>query len=467
MDQFPQDTDFSNWLQQHRQQSKEQFTNFLRFPSISAHSEQEKALRGCSAWLQQQLEHLGFTVSRWNESGIPVLFATRPCSNPHAPTLLLYGHYDVQPADPIELWQSHPFEPREQDGIFYARGAQDNKGQCFYTLKGIEALLDLCGDLPVHLKWCIDGEEEVGSPSLLSLLPQKSDALKADALAVIDLGIPAPNSPALSLGLRGLVTMDMRISTATSDLHSGLHGGIALNALQVLTDLLHSLHDATGKIAVPHFYDQVSAPPQMQLPKFDAQHYTDTTGAHPYGGETGLPPLERGWWRPTLEINGISGGYSGEGFKTVIPAKALAKISCRLVPHQEPHRIAALIRDFLREHLPQGAILQVDVHPGVGLPVRTQQDTPIIDAFARALEDVFPGKPCQFVYDGATIPIASALQQVSGGDLALVGLGLPTDQIHAPNEHFSWDRIELGATMIAKALCYFGHRTPQPGPKEC
>jgi acetylornithine deacetylase/succinyl-diaminopimelate desuccinylase-like protein len=433
----------------------EDFLTFLRFPSISADPHYKPSLNACANWLVDYLKELDFQVELWQTPNHPILFASYNKAGPDKPTLLIYNHYDVQPVDPLEAWLNPPFEPTIRGNEIYARGAQDNKGQCFYVIQALKLLRKLRGTLPINIKLCIEGEEEIGSQSLSAILKEKKDLLKADYAAIVDLSIRDPKIPAITLGTRGIITLDVNIKSANTDLHSGSHGGIIQNPIHVLVQLLAGLRNVNGSIAIPGFYDHVieMKPEERSIVslQFDMAEYQKTTGGYALGGEKDYSVLERAWIRPTLEINGISGGYAGEGFKTVIPAQAHAKISCRLVPNQDPLKIGRLIADHLKEHAPQGVEIEVDVHPGKGKAVRISPTEHVVKVFGKAFEEVF-GVPCEYIYEGASIPIIPELREACGGEAILLGLGLVTDQIHAPNEHFGIDRLEKGMLIMAKAI---------------
>jgi acetylornithine deacetylase/succinyl-diaminopimelate desuccinylase-like protein len=448
-----------NDLQKDFAASKEEilksFYTFLKFQSVSSEPEFKPQILACVDWLQTYLKDLGFHVEIWPTKGHPTIFASYQKAGPNQPTLLIYNHYDVQPVDPLELWLSPPFEPTLRDGEIYARGAQDNKGQCFYVLLALKKLIERNGTLPINIKLCIEGEEECGSAGLSEILEEKKESLKADYLAIVDLGMSAPNKPAVTLGTRGIVTMDVVITGTHIDLHSGFHGGMVFNPLHALVQALATVRDESGKITIPHFYDDVT--PLNKEEKrhlsshFDAQQYQEEFGAKPTGGEREYSPLERGRTRPTLEINGISGGYAGEGFKTVIPSKAIAKISCRLVPNQDPKKIGRLVANFLESKAPIGTTIQVHIHEGYGKAVRANIDSQAVKAFAKAYEEVF-STVCEYLYAGGSIPIVPALEEACGGETVLLGLGLPGDCIHAPNEHFGLKRIEQGFLVMVRAI---------------
>ena len=444
-----------NFIEKNKKNLFEDYYTFLSYPTISSEPEYKQSLVNCADWLKDYLTKMGLETELWKNEGHPIVFATYSNAGPDQPTLLIYNHYDVQPVDPIEEWHSSPFEALQVDGNVYARGAQDNKGQCFYVLQAIKLYLELHGSLPINIKLCIEGEEEMGSANLSKLLDQNRDRLQADYLAIVDLGIRDPKVPAITLGIRGLVALDVELTGSTTDLHSGSNGGIVANPIHALVQLLASLRDEKGRIAIPGFYADVK---EMTIEEraqvsfhFDSKEYHRITGAQPFGGEKEFSVLERAWIRPTLEINGIHGGYAGPGVKTVIPAKAFGKISCRLVPGQDPRKIGVLVMKYLQENCPQGVQMKVQLHPGGGKAVRTSPSSIPVKAFSKAFEEVFD-IPCEFILEGASIPIVTELAQASGAEVILIGLGLASDQIHAPNEHFSKDRIEKGILIIARAL---------------
>lgn len=432
---------------------KDYFT-FLSFPSVSSEPKFEKDVLNCVKWLKEYIEQIGLKTELWPTSGYPVLFASY-FAGEDKPTLLIYNHYDVQPYDPLELWNTPPFEPKVKDDEVYARGAQDNKGQCFYVLQALKTLLERDGTLPLNIKLCIEGEEECGSAGLESILEAKKDALKADYLAIVDLGIPDKNTPAITLGIRGIIALDVEVQGSNVDLHSGSHGGLVFNPIHGLVNLLNKLRDENGKIAIPSFYDDIEEMNGEDKAKidfsFDAKAYSQEFGAEATGGEKNFTPAERNGIRPTIEINGIFGGYTGDGFKTVIPAKASAKISCRLVPGQEPEKIGKLVKAFLEQNAPPGVKVSVNLHHGGGPSARSNPSSKVVQAFAKAFEEVFQ-KPCKFILSGASIPVVTKLAEVSGAETVLLGLGLPTDRIHAPNEHFGLKRIEHGTYIMGLGM---------------
>lgn len=451
---------FQSYFQENQKSLLEEYFTFLRFDSISSVKEHQESVRACCSWLRGRVESLGLKTEVWETDGHPVLFAEDLSAGPKRPTLLIYNHYDVQPVDPLELWETPPFEPHVRNNEVFARGAQDNKGQCFYVLAALRAYKKLNGAFPINIKWLIEGEEECGSQGLTKILPSKKERLKADYLAVVDVGIPAMDRPSITLGVRGLITMDLVVQGAKSDLHSGVEGGVAPNPIHAITDLLAKAHNGDGSIAIEGFYDDVKELSSQEkslldMHFFDREHYYAMHGVGPYGGERHLPPLERAWFRPTLEINGILGGYTGDGFKTVIASKAKAKVSCRLVEGQDPKRVGRLVKEFFLKNAPEGVTVLVDLHNSFGQAQRTSPNSPFIQAAARAIEEIFH-KPCSFILEGASIPVSCELAAAAGAHIAFIGLGLATDHIHAPNEHFGLDRIEKGLCMIGRTIEILG-----------
>ena len=431
------------------------FFTFLRFQTISSSNDHKNSMIECSSWLRKFIENIGMKVEIWETAGHPIVFANHMAAGPDKPTVLIYNHYDVQPVNPLEEWISPPFEPTIRDGEIFARGAQDNKGQCFGVLWALKTIMDRDGALPINIKLCIEGEEEIGSPGLSNILNDKSEALSADYLIVADVGIPSIDTPAVTLGARGIITMTITLQGSNGDLHSGTHGGMVYNPHHALVELLAKLRDSSGRIAIPGFYDDVASISEKEraLISFDLdqENYKNAFGTAPSGGEKNFSPIESAWIRPTLEINGISGGHSGSGFKTVIPCKVEAKLSCRLVPNQDPDTIGKLVSKFLEDNLPDDITMEIIVHPGVGDPIRTKPDSSIVHAAANAYEEVFK-KKCIFVYDGGSVPISSKLAKASNSDVVMMGLGLPDDNIHAPNEHFGAERLEMVAQVFTSLL---------------
>jgi len=448
------------YYQENRAQIEKDYFDLLRFPSISSEEEYKPQVNACCRWVETFLKNIGFTVELWKSEGHPIIFASHLQAGPDKPTVLIYNHYDVQPVDPIDKWVHPPFEPIVIDGTVFARGAQDNKGQLSYALQAIKALMNEKGELPVNLKLCIEGEEEIGSVNLMKLAATKKKELKADHLFIVDLGIPDAQTPAVTLGIRGIITMTIEIVGSFADLHSGEHGGVVYNPIHALVELLAKIHDENGKVTIPGFYDDVIS---LSLEEkkdicfdFSPEQYEASFGAKPIGGETDHSPLESSWVRPTCEINGISGGYSGSGFKTVIPASAMAKLSCRLVPNQNPEKVLTLVEDFLKKNVHPGMQLKIEKNHGGGPAIRTSSQSRAVQAIASAYQEIF-NTPCKFIMAGGSISVVTELKNSSGAETVMFGMGLAEDQIHAPNEHFSLDRLEKGFLTIARSLEILGN----------
>jgi len=433
----------------------DEFFKFLSFPSISADPAFRPDLKACAKWLQNNLEESGFQVDVWNAEDAPILFAHDLRAGPDKPTLLLYNHYDVQPVDPLELWHHDPFKAEKKGNTITARGAQDNKGQCFYVMTALKMYLKEMKRFPINIKWIIEGEEESGSHALSKILEEKKKELECDSLMIVDLGMKQQDVAAITLGTRGLISLEVEVTGTNADVHSGVNGGLIYNPLHALVEILAKLRGHDGHILVPHFYDQVRMPADEEIDRinfsFDEEAFVQEFGAAATGGEKVFLPLQRLWLRPTVEINGVGGGYQGAGGKTVIPARAFAKITCRLVPDQDPATIAKLVKTYIESLQPEGVRVQVTIHEGMGKAVRVKSDSPIMLALEKACEEVFK-KPPEYILEGASIPVVSGLMQHLDCDLAMWGLGLNSDKIHSPNEHFGWDRIEKGYLTIVKTI---------------
>lgn len=347
-----------------------------------------------------------------------------------------------------------PFEPQIREGKVYARGASDNKGQCFYTLTALRAFFELCKKIPFNIKLFIEGEEESGSRGAFEVLKTKKQALKADDILIIDGGIPAPGIPGITLGLRGMAALEITCRNSSVDLHSGVHGGIALNPNRALVQMLADLWDENGKIKIPGFYDDVTVPSKAELEimdqSVDQERLRQQFGIKAFQGEGGFSLWESNAIRPTLEINGISGGYTGVGFKTVIPAKAIAKISCRIVPSQDPEKVASQIVHYLQKKAPPGLEISAKFEHG-GKPVRSSPHSKIARIASEAFTEVF-GKPCRNILCGASVPLVADLAEACGGDVAVIGVSLDSDDFHAPNEHFSLAQFQQGFLTISSIL---------------
>lgn len=437
----------------------EDYFSYLEFPSVSSEAAHKADITACCGWVFDYLKRGGFSVERWETPGHPAIFAEWLGAGEDKPTVLFYNHYDVQPVDPIGAWTSPPFEPAIRNGEVYARGAVDNKGQSIYTIAALTTMLKERGSLPVNVKILIEGEEETGSANLPPLLKEKRDRIQADHLLIVDVGMHAPDRPSVVVGTRGILAMTVEFTGSNGDLHSGIHGGMAYNPNHALVGVLGKLRDDKGRVTVPGFYDDIAEITDEDRRSihfhFDEDEYLRQFGAVPSGGEQGLAPLESCWLRPTLEINGVSGGYAGDGFKTVIPARAIAKISCRTVPNQDPHKIGRAVEKFITANTPHGITSKVTLHPGVGAAMRTSVHGRVVQAAAQAFSEV-SGQQCKFILEGASIPVAPELAAESGAETVLIGYGLPGDQLHAPNEHFGLNRVRLGFITIGRILELMG-----------
>jgi acetylornithine deacetylase/succinyl-diaminopimelate desuccinylase-like protein len=446
--------ELKKWFNDHYDETLRDFFTFLSFPSISTDPNHEQDSRRTAAWLCEYMNKIGLETSLWETPGLPVVFGKHLKAGKERPTLLIYHHYDVQPVDPLDLWKSDPFKPMVKDNKVYARGAADNKGQCFYSLTALKAFFELAKEVNFNIKVFIEGEEESGGRGTAAILQQKEAELKADYLLVVDFDIPNLHTPGITLGMRGLVGMNIECSNSSIDLHSGVHGGIALNPNRVLVSLLAGMWDEKGRVAIPHFYDDVLPLSKEDLSRvdmsFDLEQYKQNFGVNAFCPEEGFSIKESNSIRPTLEINGVWGGYTGAGFKTVIPAKAYAKISCRLAPNQDPEKIAKGIDAYLQQEVPKGIEIKAQVHHGAPA-YRSAFDSSIVKLASLAYEEIF-GKPCKYLLCGATVPIVVDLVRTSKAEVAMIGVGLADDDIHAPNEHFGLDRFELGFLTIGRIL---------------
>lgn len=430
-----------------RDEAVEQLKEFLRIPSVSALGEHRGDMARAAAWLRDELVRIGMEkVEISPTAGHPVVYAEW-LHAAGAPTVLLYGHYDVQPADPLDLWETQPFEPTERDGNLYARGAADDKGQLFLHVKALEALMQTTGRLPVNVRCLFEGEEEVGGPNLDAWIAANQERLRADVAVISDSHIMSESQPTIVYGLRGLSYLEIHLTSAKSDLHSGTYGGAIHNPIQALVEILAQLHDANGTITVPGFYDRVRALEAEERAELARIPYDEATLLHETGaaqawGEKEYTIVERTSARPTLEFNGIWGGFAGEGPKTVLPARAGAKISMRLVPDQDPQEIADLVKAHLTRLAPPTVRVEViELHHGWGAIV--PRDIPPMRAASEAYEEVFGTRPI-FVREGGSIPVVATLQKTLGIHTVLMGFGLPDDNLHAPNEKFNLSMFHRG-----------------------
>lgn len=431
-----------------------EWKRFLSFKSISADPAYHDDCVACAAWLRSHLEQIGFTASVWPSETKPLVFAERK-GNPNKPKVLFYGHYDVQPVDPLELWTSDPFEAQIRDGRMYARGAQDNKGQVFYFIKALEALIASGADLPT-IKLLIEGEEESGSEAMHAGLSKWGNELKADILMVCDTATVKLGLPTVTMGLRGIAHCEIRVQGPKVDVHSGMYGGVVLNPLQALAAIVSSLHAPDGSVAVPGFYDGVAEltadeRAMVSSAPFNISEMEDFLGASLSGGERRFSPLERRGVRPTLEINGLGGGYQGAGSKTVIPANAMAKLSMRLVRGQDPEKTLAAVVKHVQKVAPEGVRVEVVDCAAVGPALQLSSRSAVLETLKRAMVEEFGVEPA-YVWEGASIPIIPLLAETSHAEPLLVGFGLDQDNIHSPNESFSLRQFEEGYRYVTAFL---------------
>ncbi|WP_158823910.1 dipeptidase [Granulicella sp. S156] len=440
----------------------EELKALLRIPSISTTPERAGDVRKAAEFVAAGLRAAGMENVRLIETstpkreGHPLVYADW-LHAPGKPTVLCYGHYDVQPPDPLDEWKSPPFEPEERDGNIYARGAVDDKGQMWMHVKALESLLKAEGKLPVNIKVIVEGEEEVGGEGIATFVREHGDVLKADAALVSDTEMFAPELPTLCVGLRGMIYTELEVRGAATDLHSGMYGGAAPNPFVALAQIIAKLKDESGHIAIPGFYDGIEEPTADELKAwkslpFDEEHYRKTeVGSTELTGESGFSVLERTWSRPTMDVHGMPGGFTGAGAKTVIPAKALAKISFRLVPGMTPDATFAKYKAFVEEICPKGIQVSVRmIHSGEPIVVSTDND--YIRAAKEAMGEVF-GKETVFVRGGGSIPIVGDFVRELGIPTVMMGFGLPDDNLHAPNEKFHLANFHRGIESIVR---FFG-----------
>lgn len=454
---------FENWYKSHQESIWGDFFAFLRFPSISTNSKYEQDVRKTANWLSQYMKKMGLEVVIWETSNFPVVFGSYLKAGPNRPTLLIYHHYDVQPTDPLDLWDNDPFEPIIKDNCVYARGASDNKGQCFYSLTALKAYIELSDQIDINIKIVIEGEEESNSKGIRGILKTKMQELKADYLIIADVGISNIDSPAITLGMRGIVSLEIECKNSFIDLHSGIHGGIALNPNRALATLIANMWQSSGKVAIPHFYDDVQSNVKKWADSldmtFDQDLYIKEFGVHAFSNEEGYSLQESNWLRPSLEVNGMWGGYIEPGFKTVIPSKAHAKISCRLVPNQDPQKVIQNIVEYFKKNAPAGIEISIKTEEGYKA-FYCFADSVIAKTAVLAYEEVFK-KPCKYIACGATVPIIADLVAASSAETILMGVALGTDNIHAPNEHFRMDCFKLGFLVMTNILTRLSQRVKE------
>ena len=444
--------DTIQYARTHQARFLDELKEFLTIPSISTQPEHQADMHHAATWLRDQLLAAGFTQATLMPTpGHPVVYAEWLAAGDGAPTVLIYGHYDVQPADPLDLWDTPPFEPTVVGDDLFARGASDDKGQAFIYVKVTEAFKNTVGSLPINVKCIFEGEEEMGSVHLDDFIREHRELLAADVVLISDSHILSKDMPAIVYALRGLAYLEVTVTGPDHDLHSGIYGGAVNNPLNALCRMIAQLQDAEGRIHIPGFYDKVrdlDAGERAELAKipYDHQAWLEEAGVRTDWGEAAYTVIERTSARPTLDVNGIWGGYIEPGAKTVLPSRASAKISMRLVPDQEPHEVAALFTAYMQQIAPPSVTVEVrDLHGGDGAIVR--RDSPAMQAAFAAYARAFGVEPI-FMRDGGSIPVVATFQKVLGIDTVLMGFGLPDDRLHAPNEKFHIPNFYRGIETI-------------------
>jgi len=435
----------------------EELMELLRIPSISARSENKADMVKCAEAMKKRLLEAGAdSATIYPTEGHPVLYAEK-IIDPAKPTVLVYGHYDVQPADPLELWHSGPFEPVIKDGKIYARGACDDKGQVYMHVKALETMVKT-NSLATNIKFCIEGEEEVGSPNLAKFVKANKDLLKADVILISDTAMLSLDTPSIDIGVRGLSYIEVEVTGPNRDLHSGVYGGAVANPITMLAKMIASCHDANNHITIPGFYDDVIVATAaerklMAAAPYDEQEYKDDLGVKELWGEAGYTSNERTGIRPTLEVNGIWGGYTGEGAKTVLPSKAFAKISARLVPNQSAEKITEKLLQYFTKIAPAGVTVKATEHHG-GEPYMTPIDSKAYKSAAKAIKATFGKDPIP-VRGGGSIPICSLFEKELGVKIVFMGFGLDSDNLHSPNEKYDVANFYKGIETIPYFHTFF------------
>jgi len=441
------------YIQERRDAFVEELKTFCRIPSVSTKSEHKADIQRAAEWVADTMRGIGLEhVQIMPTAGHPVVYADW-LHAPGKPTTLIYGHYDVQPPEPLDLWITGPFDPTVRNGELYARGAVDDKGQVFMHLKALEAHLKTQGSLPVNVKLLIEGEEEIGSPNLDPFIAKHQDMLKAGVVVISDTAMIAKGAPGITHGLRGMVYFQIDVEGTKSDLHSGSFGGAVINPAFALAQILSQLKDGNGRITIPGFYDDVRKLPteerraMTRLP-FSEKKFQKEIGAPALFGEKGFTTLERLWARPTLEINGLYSGFIGEGAKTVLPGRAMAKVSMRLVPNQDPAKIARLFTQHVKRIFPKTVRLKMTEISGRGTPWLAPTDHPAMQALAQAIQKGFGKKPV-FTRTGGTIAVVATFTRLLKAPSLLMGIGLPDENAHAPNEKLNLNNLHHGMLSAA------------------
>ncbi|MCP4683986.1 MAG: dipeptidase [bacterium] len=439
------------YLKKTEKKRMDELFSLLKFASVSAKAEHKKDIAACARWLKDHLKQVGFKSKVYPTKGHPLVYAEYFVDK-KLPTVLYYGHYDVQPPEPLDLWKTAPFKPQIRGGCIYARGANDNKGQVFTHIKGLESVLKTSGTLPVNVKMLIEGEEEVHSANLPIFIRKNRKLLKSDIVVVSDTAQFGRNLPAVTFGLRGIASVEVYVYGPNRDVHSGSFGGAIANPVNVLCSMVGQLHDKDGHITIPGFYKDARPVGKFERAQFarlpyKAKDYMKSLGLSALHGEKGYSTFERSWARPTCDVNGITGGYQGEGAKTIIPSYASCKITMRLVPNQDPKDICNRIEKYLQKIAPKSVKVKVEKHGGAkGVVVPTEG--PWLEAAARAIKTGFGVEPV-FMKEGGSIPIVVDFKEILGLDTLLIGFGQNDDNIHSPNERFRVTDFERGCRTAA------------------
>jgi acetylornithine deacetylase/succinyl-diaminopimelate desuccinylase-like protein len=448
-----------NYAHQNREKFLEELKSFVKIPSVSTDPVHKSDIQQAANWVAERLKGLGMqNVSLLPTKGHPAVYGESLAAGEQKPIVLIYGHYDVQPADPLELWLTPPFEPTQKGENLFGRGASDMKGQIVISLKAVESILQT-GDLPFNIKFIIEGEEEIGSPNLEKFILENSKLLSCDFVINPDGGIIAPDTPSITYGLRGLAYFELNISGPNHDLHSGIFGGAVHNPAQVLCELIAGMHDENGRITLPGYYDDVRPledDERVEIARLpiDEVFFKEQTGAPALYGEVGYSSSERVGVRPTLEVNGLFSGFTGEGSKTVLPCTAMAKLSMRLVPDQDPTKVHQQLKAYLEENAPATVTWELVPLAGAFASI-TDRKMPAVTALAQAFQDVWGTKPV-FKREGGTVPVVAQMQKILKADSVLTGFGLPDDNLHAPNEKIHLPTFYRGIDTFIKFFTYLG-----------
>ena len=440
-----------SYLEKNKKKNLNDLFKLISFPTVSAKSEHKPDMKTCADWLKDHLDGIGFKAKVYPTGGHPLVYAEY-IVNDKLPTVLYYGHYDVQPPEPLELWKTGPFQPEIRDGYIYARGATDDKGQTWCQIKGLEAVIKSTGTLPINVKFLIEGEEEIHSANLPQWLKKNKKMLKADIAVVSDTAQFSKTLPAVTFGLRGIASCEVFVYGPNRDIHSGSYGGAVANPVNILCQMVGKLHDKNNKIAIPGFYQNVKKIDAWEKKQFKKLPYNEAAykkdlKVNALHGEKGFTTYERTWVRPTLDVNGIKGGYQGEGAKTIIPSMASCKITMRLVPNMTAKEACDKLEKYLLQVAPKSVQVKVDKHGGASA-VEVPTDGPWLDAAGRAIKKGF-GKDPVFMKEGGSIPIVGDFKTILGVDTLLIGFGQQDDNIHSPNERFRIKDFERGCKTAA------------------